>query len=487
MSRFNKVTTTKPIENRAGGQAFKQTDKLAFASILLTNFLKDQFYRSADETLKELKTRIAGLSDKKFAAKAAIYARQEFGMRSVSHAVAGEIAAVVKGEEWTKSFFDKVVRRPDDMTEIVSYYAGQYGKPLPNSMKKGLAKAFTKFDDYSLAKYRGEGKDVSLVDLVNLVHPKGDEKFSATIKKLLKGELVNTETWEAQLSAAGQVAENAEEVLKLKGKAWKALLSEDKLPYFALLRNLRNIIEQAPEVLDLALEKLVDRDAIKKSLVLPFRYTAAMREIEKLNGAESRKVLQALSKAVDISCDNIPKFPGRTLVVLDKSGSMEPSWSGKSEENSPAGIGSLFAALLAKSNNADFMMFADDTKMKSINPDDSTLSIAKAIRDDKFGGGTDFHIIFDRLKTKYDRIIILSDMQGWVGYHAPTKELEAYKKRTGADPKIYSFDLQGYGDMQFPADKVFCLAGFSDKIFGVMELLERDRNAMVHEIEKVEL
>jgi len=87
---------------------------------------------------------------------------------------------------------------------------------------------------------------------------------------------------------------------------------------------------------------------------------------------------------------------------------------------------------------------------------------------------------------------LLSDMQGWMedewGHSAPNKKaFPDYCKRTGANPFIYSFDLQGYGTLEFPENRVFCIAGFSEKIFNVMKLLEQDRNALINEIEKIAL
>ena len=123
MSRFNTRNTEKnQAENFAGGEAFKETPALEFISILLTSFVQDQYYRSSDDTLKRLRALIKKINDKKFVAKGAIYARNEFGMRSITHVVGGELASIVKGEPWMKNFFDKVVRRPDDMTEILAYY-----------------------------------------------------------------------------------------------------------------------------------------------------------------------------------------------------------------------------------------------------------------------------------------------------------------------------------------------------------------------------
>ena len=471
MGKFNAVKQTKSTKtvNLAGGEAYAQSAELELVSILLTSFVQDQFYKSAGDTMKTL-ANLLNKVDPKFAAKAAIYARNEFGMRSITHVLAVEVAKYISGKEWGKKFFSEVVRRPDDMTEIVAYYFGKNkGKALPNSLKKGFAKAFDKFDGYQLAKYRGDGKDVSLVDVVNLVHPKATEKNRKALDELINGTLKSTDTWEAKLSGAGQKAEDAEDKMNLKADAWKELIESRKLPYFALLRNLRNIIEQAPGMVDQACEMLTDEKLIKKSLVLPFRFVTAVQEIEKLSSSKgSQKVLVALNKAVDIACSNVPKFDGETLVVLDVSGSMR---------GRPGEIGALFSAILVKSNFADFMTFDGSARYVKLNPANGTLSVAKSIPFP--GGSTDFKPIFRTANKAYDRIIILSDMQGWAGYNCPTADFTAYKKRHNCDPYIYSFDLAGHGSMQFPENKVCALAGFSDKVFDVMSLLEQDRKALI--------
>jgi 60 kDa SS-A/Ro ribonucleoprotein len=480
----NKVYRKGDTVNLAGGEAFSDDAKLELVSILLTSFVQDQFYRKAgdakspdkDSTLGRICTLIEQLPDKKFAGKAAIYARNEYGMRSISHVVAGELAKTVKGKEWVKDFFNRVVRRPDDMTEILAYYLNKYGKPVPNSLKKGFASAIGRFDPYQIAKWRVESAAVKLVDVVNIVHPKPTKKNGTAINELVADTLRSTETWEAKLSKSGQEAGSEEEKVEFKADAWADLINSKKLGYLAGIKNARNIIEQAPNIVDAFCEFLTDESLIEKSLVLPFRYVTALEEVEKLSGGNARKVIVALNKALDISCSNVPKFLGRTLVALDCSGSMD----GK-----PAKIGSLFAAVLLKSNDADLILFSNDAKYKTINPLDSTTTIAKSIR---FApGGTNFRAIFQTANQPYDRIIILSDMQAWVDYNAPIDVFDQYKKKYNCKPHVYSFDLAGYGTLQFPQEQVYCLAGWSDKCLEVMGLLEKDRNALVHEIEKIEL
>ena len=525
MSKFNK-TTPKAVtktENLAGGEAYKQSAELELVSILLTSFVEDKFYEKATDSLTRLK-QVLDKVDPLFAAKAAVYARREFGMRSITHVLAAELAKKLSGEVWAKNFYNAIVRRPDDMVETIAYYFGKQNKSLSKAMQRGFAEAFGKFDAYQLAKYKLENKDVTLIDVVNLVHPvpterngfvevpkqdyislleaklkslnKNAKKNVAKIAKvnevlspiqrqssktvqlpaleaLMSGMLKNTETTEAKMSKAGQVASTESEKTKLKADVWKEMLNGGKMPYFNLLRNLRNIIEQAPDQVSKACELLTDERAIKSSLVLPFRYDTAMKEIEMTssNSKEVRQVMQALNKAVDISCSNVPIFKGETLVVLDVSGSM----SGK-----PSQIGSLFSAILVKSNNTDFLTFDSSARYQNLNPSDSVLTIAKSIR--FTGGGTDFKTIFRTANKRYDRIIILSDMQGWIGHHAPTSDFKMYKEKFNCNPQIYSFDLNGHGTMQFPESQICAIAGFSEKVFDVMNLLEQDKKALVNTI-----
>jgi len=483
MSKFN---TTMPkaktlTENLAGGQAYSESNELALVSLLLTSFVNDQFYRNAQTSLDELRKLSEKVKDKEFVAKAAIFARDRFGMRSITHALAGELTSQLSGAEWGKNFYDKVVVRVDDMTEIMSYYlaykTSKDSPKFPNALKKGFAKAFDKFDGYQLAKYKGDNKEVKLVDLVNIVHPIPTVRNKAALESLVKGELKNTQTWESMLSQAGQVAESEEDLTKLKADAWLELISTKKIGYFALLRNLRNIITQSPTAVSSACEMLIDERLIKSSRVLPFRFSTAYEEINKLGSSkEVRDVLMAIGQALDISVANVPVFDGETLVVMDVSGSM----SGK-----PSEIASLFGAILAKVNNCDVMTFSTDAKYMSYNPMDSVMTIRNSFRFS--GGGTNFRSIFQRANKKYDRVIILSDMQGWIGYESPTRQFAEYKTKFGVNPFVYSWDLAGLGTLQLPEQNVFALAGFSDKVFDIMKMMELDKKALYNEIKAIKL
>jgi 60 kDa SS-A/Ro ribonucleoprotein len=212
--------------------------------------------------------------------------------------------------------------------------------------------------------------------------------------------------------------------------------------------------------------------------VLPFRFLTALEALQSAGLQDAGKLMTALSRAVDLSLRNVPRFAGKTLVVVDTSGSM----SGR-----PIKIASLFAATLLKSNDADLMQFSDKANYLSMNAADSTLTLAQAIEQKAMGGGTNFHSIFATAKRAYDRVIILSDMQGWIGHYTPKVAYDAWKQRTKANPKVYSFDLAGYGSLQFPESQVYCLAGFSDQTMDTLQRLESDPRALLRMIEAVEL
>jgi hypothetical protein len=472
MSKFNESTVgTTKTRNLAGGEAYTQSVELEIVSILLTSFVEDKFYSKASDQTKRLKELLK--YNPLFAAKAAIYARNEFGMRSISHVAASELARHATGKRWAQNFYREVIRRPDDMTEILAYHLAKNGK-LSNAMKKGFSEAFAKFDAYQLAKWRSEGKSVSLLDVARLVHPVPTDRNAEALAGLAAGTLKNTRTWEAKLSDAGKTEGSKSEA---KAKAWSEVI--ETLGYMALLKNLRNIEQDAPELIDRASQLLVNPVAIRKSLVLPFRFYDAVSAVS------SRQFKIALSKAADLSVENVPNLKGKTLIAVDVSGSMR---------GQPEKIAKMFGSILFKALDSEMIMFQSDAEYANLNPADSVFSLMDGMRFSY--GGTNFHSIFDRAKGKYDRIIILSDMQGWMsptysyGYRSSGKLNDTfanYKRRTGANPLVYSFDLAGHGSMQFPERGVVALAGFSDKVFELIDILEKDRKVLVKRINEIKL
>jgi hypothetical protein len=233
-----------------------------------------------------------------------------------------------------------------------------------------------------------------------------------------------------------------------------------------------------------ALASLVDEKQVARSKVLPFQFQTAM---DALKGLVQAPVMHALNAAMELSMRNVPRFSGKTLIALDCSGSMD----GK-----PIQIGALMAAVLFKSqDDADVVQFSSHAqKITGLNPGDTLDSISKTILRQRVNGGTNFHSIFQAIgSTRYDRIIILSDMQawqgsGWIATDCVNDTFNNYCKAIGTKSYLYSFNLNSVdGTMQFPESKVLCLAGFSDAILGVMGKLEQDPQALINEIDAIEV
>jgi hypothetical protein len=494
MSRFNQATVEKSkTTNLAGGTAHVQNAKMEYASILLTSFMNDQHYRSTQCTLDRLAELKKQIHDPKFIAQAAIYARNEFGMRSITHKVAASLARDLSGKPYASSFYNKIVRRVDDMTEILAaYMAEDKANKLPNSIRKGFAKAFDRFDEYQLAKYQAKDKEISLVDVINIVHPKPTEKNAEALRKIINDELKQTETWNAGLSQAG-TASSPEDKAAAKMKVWDDFVAKgEKVEYFALLRNLNNIFEQGSlNARSKALELLQNKNLIQKSKVLPFRFLTAAKAVA--SSPAWRNIIGALNIAMEHSLSNIPELSGNTLIAIDCSGSMTSKLSGKSDL-SIIEIAALFGAALYKKTNSEVVLFENRASYARLNPADSLDTLAGKIVSAAHGGGTDFGTIFDVIGNRaYDRIIVLSDMQswghsyGWSNSRSIKESFSEYRKKANVDPLFYSLDLAGYGTLLLPENNVFALAGYSEKIFDLFSLLEQDRNALVHTIESIEL
>lgn len=510
MANFNaKKTSTTLTKNKAGGTAIKESTKLEFVSLLLTSFLSgNKYYENNKDVIERVKSVAEKLleTDKLFLAKASLYARDKYQMRSVSHLVSAIILEDITKGNWSDEekasavrYLSRVSMRPDDITEAIACYFAQpdayrskKGRlQLPNVAKKGFSSAMADYDEYRFAKYKNSGKEISLLDAVRMVRPKATAKNKEAIVKLLNNQLKNTETWEAKQSAAGKAGAK-EDVIKAKKEAWSSFLSKgNKIEYFALLRNLRNILEQCnTDDINTACTLLQSPELISRSKVLPFRYITAYEAVQSAGESiKANKIKRALNRAVEISLANVPKLQGNTAILLDISGSMSSPLSDNSN-TSIRDIANLFASVLYRTNDSTVILFNNGAEVLEANPSDSVFTIAKSI---PCGGGTNMSAGFGALgDEQYDNIIVLSDMQTWMDNYccgsSAKREFNNYKKRSGASNcKLFSFDLAGYGTLQFPEENVFLLAGWSEHSFEIMSKMQEDKKYLIHEIESIEL
>lgn len=559
MARFStKKTAVEPTEvNFMGEKAFKLKTKEELVSTVMTTFLENSYY----ESQKEIVSRIEALLDKVdplFAAKLAIYARNNGNLRSVTHLISAYITKNLQNKDWAKRFYNKIVIRPDDMTEILSAYAHLNGmndddiKKIPNSIKKGFKTALERLDAYQIDKYKMKTRSFSLVDLVRLFHPKATQKNAEAYRRLIEGKslsgLYESKILEKEMTKAGQKTKDMTEKDKVEAKKEAITTVVDNvkgMPVMNLLRNLRNIILYAPDKVNDVCEQLTIKDKIINSRLLPFRFATAYAEIEKMiydtEGTTSKssiqfeeekaiktctktefdknkeKVLDAIEKALEISCLNIPKLEGNVAILVDDSGSMRGDRGGSSRVSAfskvnTSMIAHLFASMVMyRQDNVYVGLFGDKLITVPVKRDMRLLDYTKWHYNEggKCGGATEKGIytfmkqVVDE-KKKIDNVIVFSDCQIGKGsgssftawYGTEYKERgehfnDLFKQFRKINPSanfiVVNLRQSGSTSVFDKSQRILNIAGWSDKIFDVITSQCKGWDAVIKEVEAIEI
>ncbi len=134
-------------------------------------------------------------------AELAIEARSTFNLRHVPLLLLTVLSKSGRGDPLVAQTVEQVIQRVDEMPELLAVYWRNGRKMVPAQMRKGLARAFAKFSEYSLSKYDRSGP-IKLRDVLRLVRPKPkDEEQSALWKRVKDRTLAVPDTWEVALSA----------------------------------------------------------------------------------------------------------------------------------------------------------------------------------------------------------------------------------------------------------------------------------------------
>lgn len=505
--KFNFLKKTNTIlKNYEGAPSYQLSPEMELYSATVSSLLHDSFYEKAEDRLIRLQQLIEKVSPE-YCAKLAVYARRSMNLRSVPIVLSVELAKKAEAGAWVGKAIDQVVMRPDEITEILAYYQQTNQRTgtkrlnrLSKQIQKGLAKAFNQFDEYQFAKYN-QNTEVKLRDALFLVHPKPkDLAQQAVFDKITQDTLSTPYTWETELSALGQLRFESE---KAKNKAfkdkWEELILSKKVGYMALLRNLRNMLESniSDECLEIVLTYLADESAIKSAKQLPFRYWSAYRELSNLTHGRVSGVFDTLEKAMLASAQNMKGFGADTKVVLacDVSGSMQQKLSPRSSLMY-FDIGLLLAMILQnRCKNVITGMFGDTWKVIPV-PNKNILSNVEAFhrREGEVGYSTNAHLVIeDLLKREYqaDKVMIFTDTQLWNNQNRNINSIQTtwqnYKSKY-PKAKLYLFDLAGYGQspLRVESGDVYLLAGWSDKVFEVLDALENGQS-IVDFIQAIEL
>lgn len=484
------ATTTRKTTNRAGGAAYALKDKERLVTGVLTSFVNEKkFY---GDTTKEIVSTARSLAktDPEFVAKLAVYARKEFHMRTISQVLVAELAKHAKGNEMVRKAVRGVIERPDDMTGMIAYHLDTWGprkkdNPIPRSMRRGIADAFTKFDEYQLAKYKGLANSVKLRDALLIARPKPvSEEQGLLWKALIENELETPETRETILSSKGQ-----------SKKTWEEFIDSGKMGYMALLRNLNNFLtcKISDEHLNKVVARLRDPISVLRSKQLPFRFFSAYKMIQKdSNSTRATVVLDALEDALLVSFENLPRMPGTTAIICDESGSM--TWATTSEKSivRMIDVGNLLGSAMSKYTDKGIVIpFGQTAKAMRFTQRSSIFDNMSKLENAGVGHSTMLNEAFkviDKLDTPVDRILIFSDMQcyGDTGYGQTSAQawLNKYRTRTGKKTWVHSIDLQGHGTTKVMGDRVNLIAGWSDKVLDYIYQVETGGNDLIKKIEE---
>src|SRR5579871_1531607 len=235
-------------------------------SVLSCMLWENEFYEDGVLIAGRIRELVPRVDAEKVAALA-VEARERMKLRHAPLMLVREMARHATHRRIVGETLARVIQRADELAEFVAIYWAGGRQPLSAQVKKGLASAFPKFDEYALAKYDRAGV-VRLRDVLFLSHARPVDAAQAALwKRLASNELATPDTWEVALSAAGRAA-GAD-----KREVWERLLVERKLGALALLRNLRNM-QQAGVEESFVVAAL---DAMRTDSVLPFRFLAAAR------------------------------------------------------------------------------------------------------------------------------------------------------------------------------------------------------------------
>jgi hypothetical protein len=325
----------------------------------------------------------------------AVEAREQMKLRHAPLLLVREMARHATHRGLVAETLARVIQRADELSEFVAIYWAGGRQPLSAQVKKGLAAAFGKFDEYALAKYDRAGA-VRLRDVLFLSHARPvDDAQAALWKRLAENELATPDTWEVALSAAGR-AEGEE-----KRQVWERLLAERKLGALALLRNLRNM-HGAGVSEEMVLQALT---AVKTDRVLPFRFLAAARSAPQWEQALETAMFKALE-------GRKAKLSGHTVLLVDISGSMESPISNRSEMHRTDAAYGL--AILLREIGEKVTIFSFSNEAKRV-PSRRGMALRDAIDKSQAHSGTYLGASLKQVEADvregYDRIIVITDEQ----------------------------------------------------------------------------
>lgn len=436
MSSLNMRAVAAPVYNAAGTKVPRISSEQRLLRLTLAHMLwEDQFYVNG-QTSSELLAKTVQKVSPEIVAYVALKARTKFNLRHVPLFLMREL---VRNGKLRAEQLNAVIQRPDELGEFLSIYWKDGKVPISNQVKKGLAQALTKFNEYQLAKFDKNRAKVSLRDVMFLTHAKPvDDKQAELFKRIANNELETPDTWETQLSSGAD-----------KRATFTRLMEEKKLGALAFLRNLRNMDKAG---VDSELIRNYSK-AVDISRVLPFRFLAAARIVPKYEDMLEDMMLRSLA--------NHEKLPGKTVLLIDVSGSMVGAPVSKRSDLDRLDAAAALAVLCREvCENVEIFTFSDDAVRV---PPRRGFALVDAIRNNQSHSGTRLGrslLEVYRCADEHDRIIVFTDE---ASYDNPPKPISKY---------AYMLNVASYENGINDGDWT-TITGFSEAVIDWIQELER--------------
>lgn len=420
--------------NRTGLKVNPISPESKLVRMTLAHMLfEKQFYVDGEDSYQALQKLVSEVSPE-FTALVAKKARSEFKVRHVPLALMRNLAK--NGTLKAQDLAD-VIQRADEMPEFLSLYWKDGKQPISNQVKKGIAIAFGKFNEYQLAKYDHNSSAISIRDTLFLTHPKPKDMAQAILfKKVADKALETPDTWETNLSAGAD-----------KKETFERLMTEKKLGALAFLRNLRNMVESG--ISESTIRSYASNLDVTK--VLPFRYLAAARIMPQFEDMLEAMMFKSLATH--------EKLPGKTVLLVDVSGSMFGAQVSKKSDLDRFDAAAALAILCREiCEEVEIYSFSD--RCVRVAPRRG-FSLIEAIRNSQQISGTDLRGAMNSIhaNTKYDRCIIFTDEQSQTSVSAP--------KGKGYVVNVAAYE-NGINNAQWTT-----ISGFSEAIIDYIQLFEK--------------
>lgn len=531
MSKFNtsgaaRPAVTSPVSSEPtpsvrtyeGGAGYQRDTKSELFLLAVANMVGEHtFYETADtrDDRYEGLVRAATVEDPEWTARMLAWLRGEGNLRSAALVGAAEFvrtrqtlgldqAAQSAGRGLSRTVIDSVLQRADEPGELLAYWTRRYGRAIPKPVKRGIGDAVRRlYTERATLKYDTDSKGFRFGDVLELVHPasardrpwQGDlfehvidrrhgrdnpvpESLTmlrerAVLMDIPPGERAKIlRSWEARaprfLHDAGMTWEALAGWLQgpMDARAWEVIIPT--MGYMALLRNLRNFDQAgvSDRVAEMVAAKLANPAEVAGSRQFPFRFLSAFK------AAPSLRWAWALEKGLNHSLANVPALTGRTLILVDMSGSMGGSLSARSDLSRAEAAGLFGAALAVRAEHVDLVQYGTHSAPVPVRGGESVLTLLQ--RFTGMGGTNTWGAVRERY-AGHDRVVIVTDEQSRDSYGR-----EFHPGGMSRTVPMYIWNLAGYRAGSAPTggrDNTHVFGGLTDAAFRMIPLLEAGRNA----------